>query len=74
MGRNEKEPESQISFESWKLELRKDCEREDRIMAFNLLGDSVLRILFEQGLDPSIKGIVDGTPQVSAKAYQEQRD
>ena len=49
-----------ISFEVWRLQLRKDCEAQDRLLAFQALGDSVLEILWRRGVEPSVKGLLDG--------------
>jgi hypothetical protein len=53
----------QISFDAWKLLLRKDCELEERLIAFDALGDTVLQLLWERGLNPTVQAIVDGAPQ-----------
>jgi hypothetical protein len=70
MGRDGKQPEPQSSFESWKLRLQKDCEREDKSLAFDALGDTVLRLLWEQGLGPSVSGILESTSQHTRRAHQ----
>lgn len=67
---NAKETKSLITFESWKSQLRKDCELEGKIIAFDALGNSVLRLLWEQGLEPSVKGILKGTSHQTARPYQ----
>lgn len=48
-----------LPFDSWKLHLRKDCELQDKLPAFNALGDDVLRLLWETGIEPSVIGIVN---------------
>jgi hypothetical protein len=55
-----------ISFEAWKLQLRKDCELQDKLLAFQALGDYVLQVLWERGCDPSVQAIIDGTSEYSS--------
>ena len=50
-------PQSPVSFEIWKLQLRKDCELQDKLLAFDNMGDYALRLLWEQGLDPTVEAI-----------------
>ena len=45
-------------FHTWKLRLRKDCELQDKLVAFEALGDFVLRLLWENGVEPSVEGIM----------------
>jgi hypothetical protein len=58
-------PERQLSaqalfrFEHWKEHFRKDCEAQDKLPAFNCLGDSVLRLLWESGTEPKVQAIVN---------------
>jgi hypothetical protein len=54
-----------MSFDAWKLLLRKDCELRDRLIAFDALGDTVLQLLWERGFDSCIQAIVDGAPQTT---------
>lgn len=49
-----------ISYEVWKLRLQKDCEALNKLLAFHGLGDHTLRILWEEGIDPSVAGIMAG--------------
>lgn len=46
-------------FDVWKLQLRQDCERRDKVRAFNAMGDYVLKLLWERGLDPTVQAILD---------------
>lgn len=46
-----------VSFEVWKLQLRKECELQGRLLAFDNMGDYALRLLWENGLDPTIEAI-----------------
>ena len=46
-------------FEIWKEQLRLDCEREQKLLAFEALPDDVLKLFWLRGLHPSVKAIVD---------------
>ena len=46
------------TFEAWKTLLRNDCIALNKLRAFEGLGDSVLKILYENGLDPTVQCIV----------------
>lgn len=50
-------PQSPVSFEIWKLQLRKDCELRDKLLAFDNMGDYALRLLWEHGLNPTVEAI-----------------
>ena len=53
---------STLAFDSWKSQLRKDCELEEKILAFDSLGDYVLRLFWERGIDPTAAAIIaDGS-------------
>ena len=54
-----------IAFEIWKARLRQDCEREDKLVAYNSLGEDCLRILWESGTEPSVQGVVNGGLQAA---------
>jgi len=49
-----------LTFEVWKARLREDCERHGKLLPFSKLGEDTLRILYECGTEPSLKGIADG--------------
>lgn len=46
-------------FDVWKDQLRLDCEREQKLSAFNSLLDCVLRIFSQQGIHPSVRAIIE---------------
>jgi len=46
------------TYAVWKELLRIDCVRLDKQEAFNGLGEIFLRILYENGLDPTVEAIV----------------
>jgi hypothetical protein len=54
-----------LSFDEWKLQLRKDSERESKLVAFNALSDYVLKLLWKSGVAPSCSAIIESTPQTT---------
>ena len=50
-------------FDVWKLKLRRDCELQGKLFAFEAMGDPILRILWERGLNPSVEAIVGSPPE-----------
>lgn len=46
-----------VAFEVWKQDLRNDCAKQGKLQAYHALGDSVLRVLYESGLEPSVEAI-----------------
>lgn len=46
-------------FDPWKLALRRDCERLDKVRAFDSLTDPILKLLWESGLDPTVQAIIE---------------
>lgn len=53
----------QSRFEDWKLQLRKDCEIKDKIIAFDAIGESVLTLLWRSGVAPSVSAIIGCAPE-----------
>ena len=53
---------AKLTFEAWKLQLRRDCERQDTLRAFDAMGDYVLRFMWRRGLDPTVKAITEDDP------------
>jgi hypothetical protein len=53
-----------VSFEAWKTCLRNDCQQNGKLQEFDIFGESLLRILWEAGTEPSVQGIIDGTHEV----------
>jgi len=66
-GGNGSSEKRELSFEAWKALLREDCEMQDKMLAFEALGDSVLRMFWESGLDPSVKGLLESSSAESSK-------
>ncbi|HEV2402421.1 MAG TPA: hypothetical protein VGS27_36160 [Candidatus Sulfotelmatobacter sp.] len=50
-----------IAFELWKEQLRKDCQIHDKLAAFDAMGEYVLHLLWESGIEPSVQSIVANT-------------
>lgn len=52
-----------LNFEDWKGQFRNDCVKMDKLSAFDSLGETVLQILFDSGLDPTVDSVVsNGLP------------
>jgi hypothetical protein len=54
-----------FQFETWKSELRENCKKDDKLSAFNSLGDFVLLLLFERGVEPTPDAIVEDGNKVA---------
>ena len=57
-----------VAFDVWKLQLHKDCELRDKLPAFNAIGNEVLRLLWETGLEPTVRAIVEDIPKQSGQS------
>ena len=53
-----------LSLDIWKMRLREDCERQGKLSEFSNLGDFVLKLLWETGLDPTVQAIADSGTRV----------
>ena len=49
-----------LNFEVWKARLHEDCQRNNKLLAYNSLGEDCLKILWESGTEPSVSGVVNG--------------
>jgi hypothetical protein len=49
-----------LALELWKLRLKEDCERQDKLLAFSNLGEECLKVLWEAGTEPTVQGVIDG--------------
>src|SRR5215472_17761514 len=47
-----------LPFDFWKLCLREDCVRWDKLLDFEVLGDECLRLLWESGALPCVLNVV----------------
>ena len=48
------------SFATWRQQFHDDCELHERPFAFGILGDTLLRMLWESGLDPTVESVLEG--------------
>ena len=55
--------ENGSNFRVWKRQFRKDCELHEKLNAYVVLGDSVLRLLWESGVAPTVRAVVEGIRQ-----------
>jgi hypothetical protein len=61
MNFNGKQRPVPITFEIWKLQLRKDCEAQGKLF-FDAIGEYALSLLWEDGVDPSVRAVL-GKPR-----------
>lgn len=57
-GKESKKPE--LGFDVWKSLLQRDCEMQDKLLPFQALGDPVLQILRQSGMNPTVEALLDG--------------
>ena len=50
--------EGELNFDTWAKLLRNDCVTHNKVGQFDGLGEYILRLLFENGLDPTVEAIV----------------
>jgi hypothetical protein len=50
----------ELALEVWKLRLRDDCERQDKLLAYSNLDEECLSVLWEAGTEPTVQGVIDG--------------
>jgi hypothetical protein len=48
----------EVPFDDWKSRFRRDCELQNKLAAFEALGDSVLKVLWESGISPTMKALL----------------
>ena len=51
---------AELELEVWKLLLKEDCERQDKLLAYSNLGEECLKVLWEAGTEPTVQGVIDG--------------
>jgi hypothetical protein len=49
-----------LALEVWKLRLKEDCERQDKLLAYSSLGEECLKVLWETGTEPTVQGVIEG--------------
>jgi|307.fasta_scaffold199465_2 hypothetical protein len=52
-----------LNFKDWKNGLRRDCELEDKLLAFNSLPEDALQVFWERGVAPTVQALIDDTEQ-----------
>ena len=61
-----------LSFDGWKEHLRNDCIACNKEREFNGLGECVLKILYQNGVDPTVRALVrdglNGIPKPATSA------
>ena len=50
-----------ISFQLWKELFRMSCIGQGKLLAFEAMGEGVLRALWRSGLDPNVNAVVEGS-------------
>ena len=48
----------ELNFDTWTTLLRNDCAAHDKVREFDGLGERILKILYENGLDPTVEALV----------------
>lgn len=51
---------AELTFDVWKSQLKQDCKRLDKALAYTNLGHDCLRLLWEAGTEPSVQGVIEG--------------
>lgn len=51
---------AELALEVWKLRLKEDCERQDKLLAYGNLGEECLKVLWETGTEPTVQGVIEG--------------
>lgn len=46
-----------LSFQKWRELFRNDCVARNKQLAFDKLGVYVLKVLYENGLDPTVEAV-----------------
>jgi hypothetical protein len=49
--------DASLSFEAWKDYLCRDCIRNQKVEAYNCLGDFILKLLYDSGIAPTVDAI-----------------
>ena len=59
-----------MTFSDWKSQLEEDCGRHHKLLVLNAMGDFVLELLWQSGLEPTVAAIVDKADKVSTNVWQ----
>jgi hypothetical protein len=46
------------TYTEWKRQLLTDCVKQDKVDAFKGLGETILRIIYDNGTQPTVAAIV----------------
>ena len=57
-----------LTFETWKDLLYNDCIAHGKIEVFRSFGDAVLRVLYDSGLDPTVRAIATDDGRIKKSA------
>ena len=57
-----------LSFEAWKEYLCRDCISNEKLEAYNCLGDFILKLLYESGIAPTVEAITQNEDAALKKA------
>jgi len=58
MALDKSQPTSSLPYDDWKLQLRKDCELQGKLFAFDGIGEFTLKLLWKDGINPTVDGII----------------
>jgi hypothetical protein len=50
-----------ISFQLWKELFRNSCIGQGKLLAFEAMGEGMLRALWRSGLDPNVNAVAEGS-------------
>jgi hypothetical protein len=53
-----------LPFEDWKLRLHQDCELKQKLPTFDALSDIVLKLFWNEGIEPTIDELVGNSRRV----------
>ena len=50
-------PQAPLSYDIWRVTLRKDCELQGKLPNFENMSEYVLRLLWKDGIDPTVEAV-----------------
>ena len=51
-----------LPFVDWTQALRSDCNAKEKLVAYDALGDTVLKMFWERGTEPTVDAIINSAP------------
>ena len=48
-----------LGFDDWKSRFRQNCEQRGKLVEFNCLGEYVLQVLWNSGLEPTVQALTN---------------